>query len=58
MKRNDQLFLDVIHLAELGFESLTEHEIQEWYGSDYYVELRKYLKSVISLKEQGKIIIK
>jgi hypothetical protein len=43
MKIEDQLFEDMVLLAKLGFESLTEEEIQEWYGSDYYVKLKKYL---------------
>ena len=43
MKLNEQLFEDMVHLAKLGFESLTEDEVQEWYGSDYYANLKKYL---------------
>lgn len=42
-KEEQQLFSDLLILAKLGFESLTEDEIQEWYGSDYYARLKKYL---------------
>lgn len=43
MKLEDELFNDMVILAKLGFESLTEDEIQEWYGSDYYAKLKKYI---------------
>ncbi|MGE7650460.1 hypothetical protein ACQKM1_22195 [Peribacillus frigoritolerans] len=43
VKKKFELCLDVLILAKLGFESLTEEEIQEWYGSDYYAELKKFL---------------
>lgn len=38
-----ELFIDLVILAKMGFESLTEDEIQENYGSDYYAKLKKYL---------------
>lgn len=43
VKKEFELFLDLLILAKIGFETLTEDEIQEWYGSDYYSELKKFL---------------
>lgn len=42
--RKGQLFFDMRHLASLMLDELTEDEIQEWYGSDYFAELKKYIK--------------
>lgn len=42
--RKSSLFFDMRHLASMMLDELTEDEIQEWYGSDYYVELKKYIK--------------
>ena len=43
VKKEFELFLDLLILAKIAFETLTEDEIQEWYGSDYYAELKKFL---------------
>lgn len=42
--RKNRLILDMLILARLKLEEMSENEIQENYGSDYYWELKKYLK--------------
>ena len=48
MKKEKELLLDMTILARMALSELTEDEIQEWYGSDYFNELKKYIK------EQGR----
>lgn len=44
MKLKDKLFIDMIILAKYALEEMTEEEIQENYGSDYYHWLKKYIR--------------
>jgi hypothetical protein len=44
MDKRIEIFKDMVLLAERALEELTEDEIQELYGSDYYFELKRYIK--------------
>lgn len=48
MRKEKELLLDMTILARMALSELTEDEIQEWYGSDYFNDLKEYIK------EQGR----
>jgi len=48
MRKEKELLLDMTILARMALSELTEDEIQEWYGSDYFHELKEYIR------EQGR----
>jgi hypothetical protein len=56
ISRKNRLFIEMKVLAERALEDLTEDEIQEFYGSDYYCELKNYIKyEAFSLWESGEL---
>jgi hypothetical protein len=41
-----RMWLDIMIIAELYLEEMTDEEIQEQFGSDYYAELKKHIKKI------------
>jgi hypothetical protein len=48
MRKEKEMLFDMVILAMMAMSELTVDEIQKWYGSDYYNELKKYVR------EQGR----
>jgi hypothetical protein len=46
LTREHRLWLDMIIAAQLYLEELSEDNIQEFYGSDYYKALKDYIREV------------
>lgn len=56
ISRKNRLFIEMHYLAIRALEELTEEEIQELYGSDYYQELSQYIKyEAFNLWERGEL---
>jgi hypothetical protein len=46
LTRRQELFIEMVILAEQYLEEMSEDEIQENFGSDYYYELKKFCRKV------------
>ncbi|MEM5014141.1 hypothetical protein WKH57_25870 [Niallia taxi] len=57
LKRKDELFIEMVTLAERAIEDLSEDDIQELFGSDGFHEIKNYIKyEVMNLWRNGRLM--